>query len=81
MYGNFTDYLQRILKSRILLRSYFRKEIMNIEEIKWGMETLKTVLHPKDYDVLVEAVSQGIRVKRNAEMSEQVSKDLQDLDI
>lgn len=54
---------------------------MNIEEIKWGMETLKTVLHPKDYDVLVEAVSQGIRVQRNAEMSEQITKDLTDLDI
>jgi len=54
---------------------------MNIEEIKWGMETLKTVLHPKDYDVLVEAVSAAIRVNRSNEMTNQVTKDLQDLDI
>ena len=54
---------------------------MNIEEIKNALDVMERTLHPDDYKILVDGVSQAVRNHRQNQKDEQVSDDLVELGI
>ena len=54
---------------------------MNIEEVKNALEVMERTLHPEDYKLLVDGVSQAVRNYRQNEKDNQISDDLVELGI
>tara|TARA_Y100001970_G_C14192195_1_gene836064 strand:- start:1591 stop:1758 length:168 start_codon:yes stop_codon:yes gene_type:complete len=54
---------------------------MNIEEIKNALDVMERTLHPDDYKLLVDGVSQAVRNHRQNQKDDQISDDLVELGI